>query len=252
MGCRRLVFGLLGVLAGGLAALGASSAARAQEPLSVTPGQPGAAAPARPYSPGLRIPLEELPAGARERVRYVVEHPTLVSHGPVETFYCQPPFYYWLLDHPDQAVAAWRGLGAQCTDIQDRGAGRFAWQDGQGSEVRWETVFRTGRQRVWYAEGRVRPGLLLPSVPVRAVVVLSHGEGYDKNGRPAVRHQMHLLLHTDSRAVSLATRLLGASAPRLAEQYVGQMQMFFGALAWYIDQHPDQAARLLRREEERR
>jgi hypothetical protein len=244
MGCRRWVFGVLGVLA--------AQAAWAQGPANVSPGQPPVAAPTRASGPALRIPLEELPAGARERVRQVVEHPTLVTHGPVETFYCQPPFYYWLLDHPDQAVIAWKGLGAQCTDIQDRGAGRFAWQDGQGSEVHWETVLRTARQRVWYAEGRVRPGLLLPSVPVRAVVVLNHGEGYDKNGRPAVRHQMHLLLHTDSRAVSLATRLLGASAPRLAEQYVGQMQMFFGALAWYIDQHPERASGLLRREEERR
>src|SRR5690242_5102465 len=155
MACCRLVFGVLGVLAGGLAAFGAS----AQEPRNGTPGQsPGAATPVQPYNPGLRIPLEELPAAARERVRYVVEHPTLVSHGPVETFYCQPHLYNWLLDHPDQAVIAWKGLGAQCTDIQERSPGRFAWQDGQGSEVHWETVFGTGRQRIWYAEGRVRPG----------------------------------------------------------------------------------------------
>ena len=40
--------------------------------------------------------------------------------------------------------------------------------------------------------------------------------------------------------------MLGASAPHLAEQYVGQMEMFFGALAWYLDQHPEQAEVMLK------
>jgi hypothetical protein len=75
-------------------------------------------------------------------------------------------------------------------------------------------------------------------------VVLNHQEGTDGGGKPAVRHQMDLILHTDSRAVSLATRLFGASAPRLAEEYVGQLEMFFGGLAWYLTQHPDKAAAL--------
>ena len=33
----------------------------------------------------------------------------------------------------------------------------------------------------------------------------------------------------------------GFSAPHLAQQYVGQMQMFYGALAWYLNQHPRHA-----------
>jgi hypothetical protein len=27
----------------------------------------------------------------------------------------------------------------------------------------------------------------------------------------------------------------------MAEEYVGQMEMFFGALAWYLTEHPDKA-----------
>jgi hypothetical protein len=188
------------------------------------------------------VPLEELAPGVRERVRAVLEHPTLSSRGPLEAFRCRPALYFWLLDHPDQAVRLWRGLGAKCTDIQARGEGNFAWKDAQNGEVHWQTVLNTSRQRVWYAEGRVKPGLMLPSVPIRAVVVLNHQEGTDGHGKPAVRHQMDMVLHTDSRAVNLATRLFGASAPRMAEEYVGQMEMFFGALAWYLTEHPNKAA----------
>jgi hypothetical protein len=190
------------------------------------------------------VPLDELAPSVRERVRIVIEHPTLSSRGPLEAFHCRPALYYWLLDHPDLAVNLWRGLGAKCTDIQARGDGSFMWKDAQNGEVHWQTIVRTPKQRVWYAEGRVKAGLMLPAVSIRAVVVLNHQEGSDGKGKPAVRHQMDMILHTDSRAVSLATRLFGASAPRLAEEYVAQLEMFFGALAWYLSEHPNKATAL--------
>ncbi|HTU91051.1 MAG TPA: hypothetical protein VMF69_13315 [Gemmataceae bacterium] len=188
------------------------------------------------------VPLDELPPPLRDRVRVVLEHPTLASRGPLEAFRCRPSIYFWLLDHPDVAMRLWRGLGAKCSEIHALGEGTFAWRDTQYGEVHWQTIVRNGRQRVWYAEGRVKAGPLLPTVSLHAVVVLTHQEGSDGKGRPAVRHQMDMILHTDSRAVSLAARLFGASAPHMAEEYVGQMQMFFGALAWYLSEHPNKAA----------
>jgi hypothetical protein len=237
-----MVFSWLGVLGGWLAA----GLAPGGEPVSTqtAPTSSAAAAseaPTRSVFGPVRILLDELPARVREQVRTVVEQPTLATHGPVEAFDCQPPTYSWLLDHPDQAVRLWRHLGAKCMDIENWGAGSFGWHDSQGSAVHWETVLRTTEQRIWYAEGRIKPGVLLPPVLVRAVVVVQFHEGWDRSGHPAVRHQMHLVLRADSHAVALATRLLGSSAPHMAEQYVGQMEMFFGALAWYLDQHPDQA-----------
>ncbi|HEY7329913.1 MAG TPA: hypothetical protein VH592_19920 [Gemmataceae bacterium] len=190
------------------------------------------------------VPLDELPPSLRERVRVVLEHPTLSSRGPLEAFRCRPSMYYWLLDHPDVAMRLWRSLGAKCTEIQARGDGSFAWKDTQNGEVYWQTIVRNGRQRIWYAEGRVKAGPMLPAVSIRAVVMLNHQEGSDSKGKPAVRHQMDMILHTDSRAVNLAARLFGASAPRMAEEYVGQMEMFFGALAWYLSEHPQKAAAL--------
>lgn len=190
------------------------------------------------------VPLDELPPPLRDRVRTVLEHPTLSSRGPLEAFRCRPGLYYWLLDHPDLAMHLWRGLGAKCIDIHPIGEGSFAWKDAQHGEMHWQTIVHNAKQRVWYAEGRVKPGIMLPSVSVRAVVVLNHQEGSDSKGKAAVRHQMDLILHTDSRAVSLAARLFGASAPRLAEEYVGQLEMFFGALAWYLSEHPDKATAL--------
>jgi hypothetical protein len=205
-------------------------------------------APAQEAGPPRRpaaLPLDEMPPGVREQVRHVTEHPTVAAQGASETFLCSPGLYNWLLDHPDRAVAGWRRLGAQVVDISDRGNGRYGWSDGAGSDVHWDTVYQGERLRVWYASGRIKPGPLLAAIPFQAVVVLRHTAGEDEKGRSVVQHQADLILHTDSRSAVLVARLLGSTTPRLAEQYVGQIEMFFSGLPWYIQQHPDRAEELL-------
>jgi hypothetical protein len=192
-----------------------------------------------------RVPLREIPESLRPRVRRVIEQPTLFSHGPAEAFAGWPALYHWLLDHPDRAVVAWRKLGATCTEITERGVGRFVWKDGQGSAINWQTIHNSSALRIWYAEGRVRPGVLLPAVPVKAVFLLRHGDRPDGPGRMLIFHQADVFLQTDSKTAALLTQLLGPSAAGLAEQGLGQVEMFFSALVWYLGQHPDRAARLL-------
>jgi hypothetical protein len=191
------------------------------------------------------LPLDEIPAAARAKVRSVLDRPSLSARGQPELFNGDPTLYKWFLDHPDRAALAWKRLGAKVADVSNRGNGVFGWSDAQGSDIRWETVYRSPRMQVWHAEGKVRPGALLPLAPVQAVVVLRYSESRDSDGQPLLRHQAELFLRTDSKAASLAARLFGASAPRLAEQYVSQVEMFFSALSWYLDQHPDKAEKLL-------
>lgn len=241
MRCPRIPIGWLGVSVGMVWA----SAGAAPPPAPVTPcglfaeKNPGKSAALA------RVPLQELPAEVREPVRRVVEQPTLFSQGPTEDFAGRSELYEWFLDHPDRAAVAWRRLGAPCLEIADQGGGFFSWSDGQGTNVRWETVFRGVGLRVWYAEGSGRPAPLLPSVPLRAVVVLRHGERHDAAGRCRLSHQADLFLQTDSKTAALVARLLGPSVPRLAEQGLSQLELFFSALVWYLDQHPDRAESLL-------
>src|SRR5262249_35064543 len=144
-----------------------------------------------------------------------------------------------------RGVVAWRRLGTKCCDISDRGHGRFAWTDGHGSDIRWDTVYRSPTLRVWLAEGVVKPGPVLPAVAVQAVAVIRCGAGRDGQGRPVAHQQGDLYLHTDSKAVALAAELMGQSAQELAGQAVGQMELFYSAIVWYLDRHPERAEVLL-------
>jgi hypothetical protein len=185
------------------------------------------------------VPIDDLPKGARDSVRAVLEHPTLHTSGPTESFTCKPTQYYEFLEHPDRAVALWRKLGAKCLSISDRGKGRFGWSDEHGSDVHWDMVLSSPKTRIWYSEGQVRPNVWLPTVSFQAVVVLHLTETKDADGRPMVQHQAELFIHSDNKTAALAARLLGPSAPRMAENYITQIQTFFSALSWYCDQHPE-------------
>ena len=192
-----------------------------------------------------RVPLGELSAVWREKVEHVAKEPTLYARGPAEAFAGQPLLYDWLLDHPDRGVAAWRRLGAKCTEITDSGSGVFIWKDGHGSEVRWQTLYKSKVLRVWFAEGHVRPGPLLPLIPVELVVLLRYGNRPDVPGRTLLFHQSDVFLRADSKTAVLITQFLGASAPRVAEQCLGQLEAFFSGLVWYLDQHPERTRTLL-------
>ena len=192
------------------------------------------------------IPLQELPQRYREGVKTAIEKTTLFTQGPIETFPCEPKTYYWLVQHPDRGVVAWRRLGAQCVMVNERGPGRFGWSDEHGSDLQWETVYESNDRHIWYAEGKVRPAPLLPLVPVKAVVALHYAEQPGPNGVTMMQHQADMFLYTDSVGATLAAKLLGAAAPKMAEQCVTQMQMFFSGMAWYVHRYPERGAVLLK------
>lgn len=243
----RTCVGWLGLVAGAVWATGAAAQTPVLAgPLTKTEQVAKPAAPSQAQTSARRVPLDQVPPALRERVRLVLEQPTLFARGPVESFRGRQAIYEWLLDHPDAASRAWRKLGAPCTAITERGAGVFGSNDGQGSDVRWQTAYRNERLVVWYADGKVRPVPLLPVVPVQAVVVLRFAEGKDALDRPMMRHQADVFFQTDSKTAAAVTGMFGPSAPKFAEQCVGQMEMFFSALTWYFGQHPERVESLLK------
>lgn len=245
MRCRTWV-SLLSLAAGTLCALWPAADAQAQtrdQFVAKTPSD----SPTRPLSLTVTqaVPLSELSDDMRDKVRVVLDKPTITTRGPVEIFRGRPAFYQWLLDHPDRGVHVWRKLGAKCSDITRRSDGQFGWADKHGSDITWTTAYDGPNMRIWYAEGVVSPGALWPTVPVRAVAILHHVENIDALGRTLIHHQADLFLQTDSKTAALIARVLGSTTPHLAKQCAAQLEFFFSGLVWYFERHPERAETLL-------
>jgi hypothetical protein len=193
----------------------------------------------------LPVSLDSLPAATRESIDKVIAQPTISALAPLEEFASAGAMYLWLLDHPNRVSLAWQRLNVGAVDITATRDGRFAWKDELGSELVWTTVAKNGEGRVWYAEGKVKPAMLLPMVPVKAVAVLRHGMRKNELGEPMIRHQVEVFLQTDSKAATLVTKMFGSTAPKMAEQGAEQLLLFFSGIARYVDRNPGKADGLL-------
>jgi len=218
----------------------------------VAPGQP-TAMPGAAMSPmgsmtsagPARISVSEVVEPAfRDAVARVIGKPTLSARGTCDEVLCTPAVYDWLVEHPDRVALAWRRMKVPCVEIADLGNGRFAWAE-DGSELVWQTVGRFPDGVVWYATGKVKPAPVGPTVPVRAVVVMSYPKQPAGGGLAAVRPVAQAYLHTDSRAANMVLRVLGPTAPKLAQEGAEQLLFFFNGVARYVQAHPEKAEMLL-------
>ncbi|MCE9529843.1 MAG: hypothetical protein K8T89_01680 [Planctomycetes bacterium] len=193
----------------------------------------------------LPVDMAAVPAKTREAITKVMKAPTITAAAPEEEFTTTADLYGWLLEHPDRVCLAWQRLNIAAIDIRAQAEGKFSWKDEHGSEMNWSTVAKNGEGRIWFAEGKIRPGALLPMVAVKAVAVLHHTLKIDDIGQTVIRHQVEIYLQTDSKAAVLVTKLLGPAAPRMAEDGSEQLMLFFSGIARYLDRHPEKTRALL-------
>jgi hypothetical protein len=218
------------------------------------------ATPQPPYArpaPAAVIPVAPIPAKKptlldvvaekyREQVAQVIKAPTLATKATDEAFTAHPAVYDWLLEHPDRTTVAWQRLKVPSVDITDLGKGQFFWSDEAGSELAWQAVGRFENGIVWYATGKVKGGALLPTVPVRAVAVLHAPREVDPaTGAAAFKPTLHVYILSDSRLATVAMRVMGSDAAKMAEQGAEQLLFFFSGVARYLHKKPDQVEALL-------
>jgi hypothetical protein len=240
----------LKVLLGGVVALPLALAnANAADPRPLTPATPGSAmpAPALPNTAGMvRVNLMDIVhADYRDVVLKVVKQPTVSTKATAAAVVCTVSMYEWLFEHPDRVALAWQRLKVPAVPITDAGNGQFVWTDENGSEVTWRTVGTFQDGLVWYATGKVKAAPATPSVPVKAVAVLTRQQKAAKDGVAAFNTSVQIYLVSDSRAATAAIRLMGSQAPKIAEQGAEQFLEFFNGIADYVQKHPTKAEALL-------
>src|SRR5262245_44562850 len=179
----------------GLADFQQATAQESRSPYGALPTE-GNSGPREPVRTANMSPVDVLPTAWRDQVIRVMQQPTLAATSPLDTFAINDELYRWLLDHPDRVALAWRRRGVPAVEITALGDGRFSWRDSQGSELVWQAVSRTGNGRIWYAEGKMKAGALLPMIPVRAVAVVRHEVGRDARGRTTITHRLEAFLQT--------------------------------------------------------
>ena len=190
------------------------------------------------------VPAPFLPA-----IQEVLRNPTITTQAAENPLTTQAHIYDWLLAHPDRVSSMWRRLGVPCVTIKDLGQGRFRWIDDAGSDLVWQQVGQYQHGVIWYAQGKVKTGAFLPTIPVKAVAVLDAPRlPNPTTGTARITPSVHIYLLTDSRTARAALRVVGPAAPQLAKKGAEQLLLFFSAPAIYLHRHPDEMQTLLKPE----
>ncbi|OWK38514.1 hypothetical protein [Fimbriiglobus ruber] len=228
---------------GGLAVGACAAQVSAVEPVVVYPRRT-ATAPAMPAAPS---PFDPVIPEYREAVALVVKNSTLSVKATDDEFVAHAKVYDWLLDHPDRVSLAWQRMNVPCVEITDVGNGWFHWADEHGSELKWRVVGRSADSIIWYATGKMKPGSVIPSAPVKAVAVLKAPRQVadERIGAVTLEPSVTVYMQTESRAASALLRMIGPAAPRMAEQGAEQFLLFFSGPARHIHKHPEKAPALL-------
>ena len=226
-------------LAGPLAAPAPGADPVPVQPAPMTDPVPNTAGP-------VRVNLSEVVhPDYREAVSKVVQKPTVSTKASAPDVVCTVQMYQWLFDHPDRVALAWQRLNVPAVPIADAGNGLFMWTDENGSEVVWRTVGAFAEGRVWYATGKVKPAPLSPSVPVKAVCVLTHKQKAQKDGVAAFSTSVQMFVLSESKAANVILKMMGPTAPKVAEQGAEQFLEFFNGMADYVQRNPTKAEALL-------
>ena len=144
----------LGMLLGG--AIGVTGAAA---PLGAGPPATMVSPQMTPPAPAPRMNLlDAVRPEFRDAVAKCITKPTVSTRATGDEVVCTVAVYEWLYDHPDRVALAWQRLKVPSIPIVDMGAGKFGWTDEHGSKIVWQTVGTFPDGRVWYANGKVKPG----------------------------------------------------------------------------------------------
>ena len=224
---------------GSAAALACGLPAAVAEPRPVTPASASLAKP--------RSISDCVSEKYRETVAGIMQAPTITAKAADDEFSAHATVYDWLVEHPDRTTQAWKRLKIPSVDITDLGKGQFFWSDETGSELTWQTVGRFEHGVVWYATGKVKPGALLPTVPVKAVAVLHapRGEVDPKTGLATFKPTVQIYLVSESRVAAGLIKMMGPGAPKMAEESAEQFLFFFSGIARTIAKKPEQMEALL-------
>ncbi len=193
----------------------------------------------------LPVSLEKTPANLRDAIYNVIKHPSIQTSTKMDRFYGYDTLYLWLLDHPATVALGWRRLGIPALDIREIQSGKFQWKD-ERNQLTWITVARGSAGRVWYAEGTVNPGPMMPIIPVRAVAVLHHDFYLDKENRTIIVHRVDCYMQSESKIANLVTKMMGSSASHMAESGADQLLFYFSGITRYLYKYPKYTRELLK------
>lgn len=170
-----------------------------------------------PQHAGVTFPVERVSPDWTCRLQPIIEDFTTANKvGPTRVSLPEP-LYEYLLNRPPTAAALLNRLDLALYKSEERGAGRYWGDDGEGTSGLVELVYQDRTHRLYYLEG-THDSRLLRHIVGKAVVLLHMSPGKDTAGHDVVETTVVAYTRLDNRLlaglVSLVRPLVSSTVTR--------------------------------------
>ena len=163
------------------------------------------------------IPVGQLLPEAVEKIRPIVDSPTLYRRLPIETIHCTRDSYVFLARHPDVLVGLWDLMGITNVQVQRTGPYRLRAVDGSGTTCDIDLVYGDLQTHLFLARGSYDGKLVARPVHGNGVFLLRSRYAVDADGRPTVTGTMDCFLQLENLGADLIARTFGGLIGKSAD-----------------------------------
>ena len=186
-----------------------------------------------------RVPYAEFTPAVRERLRPVLQSPTLFRRLPKIRCEVDSRAYSFFTTHPDVAVSIWRAMGI--SDMQMRQTGPFEYETDltDGTQGVVTVLYRSAETHVVMCEGQFKSPLL--AKPIHSVGLMSLQAEFtrDAAGRGFVTHSADVFVLFPSNAVEAVARLISPMSFKMADRNFEEVSLFLRMMDEAMSRQPE-------------
>jgi hypothetical protein len=173
-----------------------------------------------------RVPFGEFTPAVRERIRPVLESPTLFRRLPRIRCEVDSRVYSYFTTHPDVAVSIWRAMGISDMQMRQTGPWEYETDLTDGTQGVINVLYRSADKHIVMCEGQFKSPLL--AKPIHSIGLMSLQVEYtrDASGRSHVTHSADVFVLFPSHAVEAVARLISPMSFKMADRNFEEVTLF--------------------------
>jgi hypothetical protein len=144
------------------------------------------------------IPRDKLTEAQIEKVRSVVNKPSVYRRMPTQVIRCDPDLYLFVMNHPEVMANIWQVMGIEDVVLQPQSDGRFLADDGAGTRGIGEFLYRSFDTHLVYAEGCYSGPLFSKPVEGTSIVLLKSAYNREPDGHYYITVRLDVFIRLDN------------------------------------------------------
>jgi len=193
------------------------------------------------------IPLKVLTPEAVNKLKPVLESPSVFRRMPSQTILSDPEMFTFLVRYPEVLVEIWEIMGMTKVKIQRLGPFVFKGDDAAGTNCKAELVYGSDSLHIYYGVGDYEGSLTGRKLDGRSVVIIHSKPSVSQDGQSQVTAQMDVFLKLDNLGADLVAKTISPLIVRSADFNYSETLRFISQLSIAAERNPQGVDQLARR-----